>query len=102
MKNSYFPLYFTLIVLFIYVICLYIWQFKKFKIDFSFLRNFKYESENIIFSLFMLLIYSFGFQAVFLFREEFIILITTNKTTSIACGFNCNNFKKDCKIILFF
>lgn len=63
--NTLIALLLTLSVLLIYIICLYVWQFEKFKIDFTFLRNFKYESANIVSSMFMLIIYLFGFKIAF-------------------------------------
>ncbi len=65
----------TLAVLFVYVICLYIWQFEKFKIDFSFFKNFKYESADIVCSAFNLIIYLFGFQTAFSFGQEYVVAI---------------------------
>ena len=62
----------TLGILLIYIICLYVWQFKKFKIDFKFYRNFRYESANIISSLAMLIIYLFGFKIAFSAGPEFL------------------------------
>lgn len=65
----------TLAILFIYVLALYIWQFEKFKIDFSFFKNFKYESASIVSAIFMTLIYLFGFQNVFSAGEEYLVAL---------------------------
>lgn len=62
----------TLVVLLIYIICLYAWQFEKFKIDFSFFKNFKYDSANIVSSFFMLIIYLFGLKNAFSAGEEYL------------------------------
>ncbi|MBQ7307849.1 MAG: hypothetical protein IJW82_04890 [Clostridia bacterium] len=64
-KNTLVSLLFTLFVLLIYIICLYIWQFEKFKIEFDFLNNFKYEASEIFSSLFLLIIYFFGYKIAF-------------------------------------
>jgi len=73
--NTLIALLLTLGVLLIYVICLYIWQFEKFKIDFSFFKNFKYESANIVSSLFMLIIYLFGFKNAFAAGQEYLVAL---------------------------
>ena len=65
----------TLGVLLIYVICLYVWQFEKFKIDFTFLKNIKYESANIVDSIFMMIIYLFGFRIAFSSGEEYLVAL---------------------------
>lgn len=62
----------TLTILLIYIICLYIWQFEKFKVDFSFIKNFRYESANIVSSIFMLIIYLFGFKIAFSAGQEYL------------------------------
>ena len=59
-------------MLLIYIICLYVWQFEKFKIDFTFFKNFKYESANIVSSVFMLIIYLFGFKVAFSAGAEYL------------------------------
>lgn len=63
--NTLIALLLTLGVSLIYIICLYIWQFEKFKIDFTFFKNFKYEASDIFESLFFLVIYSFGYKNAF-------------------------------------
>ena len=74
-ENTLLAFIITLAILFIYVLVLYIWQFEKFKIDFSFFKNFKYESASIVSSIFMMLIYLFGFQNVFSTGEEYLIAL---------------------------
>lgn len=74
-SNTLIALILTLSILLIYVICLYIWQFEKFKIDFTFFKNFKYESANIVSSLFMLIIYLFGFKIAFSAGEEYLLAL---------------------------
>lgn len=75
-SNTLIALLLTLGVLFVYIICLYIWQFEKFKIDFTFLKNFKYESANIVSSIFKLIIYLFGLKNAFSAGAEYLIAIT--------------------------
>ena len=70
--NTLIALLLTLGVLLIYIICLYVWQFEKFKIDFTFFKNFKYESANIVSSMFMLVIYLFGFKIAFSAGAEYL------------------------------
>ena len=65
----------TLGILAIYIICLYIWQFEKFTIDFTFLKNFKYESAGIVSSIFMLIIYLFGFKIAFATGQEYLVAL---------------------------
>ncbi len=65
----------TIIVLLIYVISLYIWKIKKFKIDFKFYKNFRYESGNIIVYLFFMFIYLFGLKNAFSAGEEYVIAL---------------------------
>ena len=73
--NTLIALLVTLGVLLIYVICLYVWQFEKFKIDFAFFKNFKYESANILSSILMLIIYIFGFRTAFSAGEEYLVAL---------------------------
>lgn len=65
----------TLSVLTVYVVVLYVWQFKKFKIDFSFVKNIKYDTLDLISSVFMCLIYFFGLRTVFSAGEEYLVAI---------------------------
>ncbi|MBP3630185.1 MAG: hypothetical protein J6J23_01715 [Clostridia bacterium] len=74
-KNTLIALILTSCILLIYVIGLYAWQFEKFKIDFKFYKNFKYESANIMSSIFMMIIYLFGYRTVFDWGEEYIVAI---------------------------
>lgn len=73
--NTLVALLLTLGVLLIYVVCLYVWQFEKFKIDFSFFKNIKYESFNIISFIFMLIIYLFGYKTAFSAGPEYLAAI---------------------------
>lgn len=73
--NTLIALLLTLGVLLIYVICLYVRQFEKFKIDFTIFKNFKYESANIVSSIFMMLIYLFGFKNAFSAGEEYLVAL---------------------------
>ena len=66
----------TLSVLLIYIIVLYIIEFKKFKIKFDFFKNFKYESANIFSYLFMLVIYLFGLKNAFSAGEEYVLALS--------------------------
>lgn len=65
----------TLSVLTVYVVVLYVWQFTKFKIDFSFVKNIKYDTLDLISSVFMCLIYFFGLRTVFSAGEEYLVAI---------------------------
>lgn len=67
----------TLAVLFVYVVVLICCECKKFKINFSFLRNFRYESANIISNIFMFLIYLFGLKNAFCAGQEYVLALTT-------------------------
>ncbi len=98
--------------LFIYIIIWLGFTIKKFKFDFNILKNFKYESMNILDNILMLLIYLFGFRLAFSFGEEyylaisFINLITdpiwdavnvTSKIAKIDISKSCYNYKKAIK-----
>lgn len=71
-SNILIALLLTLSVLLIYIICLYVWQFEKFKIDFTFFKNFKYEASNIFQAMFFLVIYSFGYKNAFSVGLEYV------------------------------
>lgn len=62
----------TLLILAIYIICLYAREFKKFKIKFEFYKNFKYSSANVVSSMFMFFIYLFGFKNAFSAGPEYV------------------------------
>ena len=66
----------TLVAVVVYVVVLYIKHFKKFKIDFSFFKNFKYESANVISYLFMFTIYFFGLKNAFCAGEEYVLALS--------------------------
>lgn len=70
LHNKKLALIITLLSVFIYVIVLFIWKFEKFKIDFKFYKNIKYESSTIITALFFLIIYLFGFKKCFFSRTR--------------------------------
>lgn len=74
-SDTFIALVLTLGILLIYVICLYVWQFEKFKIDFKFFKNIKYESANILTSIFMMIIYLFGFKNAFSSGEEYLLAL---------------------------
>ena len=74
-KTTWIALLITIIILFIYIIVLYSIEFEKFKINFSFFHNFKYESANIVSNIFMMLIYLFGFQTAFSMGEEYLLAL---------------------------
>lgn len=65
----------TLISLLFYIICLYFCNVQKFKIDFKFYKNIRYESANIISEIAMLIIYLFGFKTMFSAGEEYLAAI---------------------------
>ena len=73
--NTKLALLLTLIAVFIYVIVLFVWKFQKFKIDFKFYRNIKYESATIITDLFFLIIYLFGFKNAFSAGAEYLMAL---------------------------
>ena len=75
-KTTWVALLISLTVLVVYIIILYIKEFKKFKISFDFFKNIKYESANIASSFFMMLIYLFGFKNVFVAGEEYVLAIS--------------------------
>lgn len=75
-KNELAILLTNLICLFIYVCIWFGFNIKKFKFDFSIVKNFKYESVNIFGGIFMLLIYLFGFKIAFGFGKEYYIAIS--------------------------
>lgn len=74
-KTTWIALLITIIILFIYIIVLYSIEFEKFKINFSFFHNFKYESANIASNTFMMLIYLFGFQNAFSAGPEYLLAL---------------------------
>lgn len=66
----------TLTVMLAYVVVLLSREVKKFKINFSFLKNFKYESANIVSYLFMFAIYLFGLKNAFCAGEDYVLALT--------------------------
>lgn len=111
-KNELAILLANLICLVIYV-CVWLgFNIKKFKFDFSIVKNFKYESVNIVGGIFMLLIYLFGFKIAFGFGEEYYIAISLvtlisdplfdatsiiGKIAKIDISQSCYNYKKALK-----
>ena len=73
--NKLVPLLITLGVLFGYIVFMYIWQMKKFKISFDFFKNFRYESAAIVSSIFMFSIYFFGFKNAFISKPEYLVAL---------------------------
>lgn len=69
------PLLITISVLLGYIIFLFIWQMKKFKIKFDFYKNFRYESAAIISAIFMFVIYFFGFKNAFISKPEYLVAL---------------------------
>ena len=65
----------TLSTLFVFVIVLYVKNFQKFKINFKFYKNFRYDSANIISNLAMLIIYFFGFKIAFSAGPEYLLAL---------------------------
>ncbi|MDE6583443.1 MAG: hypothetical protein K2K31_02180 [Clostridia bacterium] len=74
-KNQIIIIAVTLAVIALYVIGLLIWQYRKFKMDFNILTNFKYESMSICSEIFMFTIYFFGFSNAFQSGGEYIVAI---------------------------
>lgn len=66
----------TLVSVMVYVVILYAKEFKKFKLEFSFFKNFRYESANILSYLFMFAIYLFGLKNAFCAGEEYVLALT--------------------------
>lgn len=64
-KNQVIIIAVTLSALAIYTIGLLIWQYRKFKLEFNIWLNIKYESNDIVASILMLVSYFFGFSNVF-------------------------------------
>ena len=74
-SNTFLALMITLGIMFIYIIGLFIWQFEKFKIDFKFIKNIRYESNNLINALFMFAIYTFGYRNAFQAGEDYLLAL---------------------------
>lgn len=74
-QNALISICLTLSVLFVYVICLYIWQFRKFKIDFKFYKNIRYVSSSMVSAFAMMIIYLFGFKTAFSAGPEYLAAI---------------------------
>ena len=74
-KQIWIALFIPIIILSLFVVVLYIKTFEKFKIEFTFFKNFKYESANITSNIFMLIIYLFGYQIVFSAGEQYLIAL---------------------------
>ncbi len=62
----------TLSILLCYVVGLYIWQFEKFRISLSFVKNIKYNAVEMLSSISMAITYFFGFQTVFLAGDQYL------------------------------
>lgn len=71
-KSSLIAVCVTLSVLFVFILVLYIWQFRKFKIDFKFYKNIRYVSAEVVSYVAMMLIYLFGFKTAFSMGEEYL------------------------------
>ncbi len=106
-KNQIIILAVNLSALFVYVAVWFAINLKKFKFDFSIIKNFRYESMSIVGEIFMLIIYLFGFRLAFSFGQEyyialsFINLITdpiwdgiSVKIAKIDISQSCYNYKK--------
>ena len=108
-KNQLVIVLINIISLLIYVSVWFVINIKKFKFDFNIIKNFKYESINIVGEIFMLLIYLFGYRLAFGFGDEyyialsFINLITDPiwdalqaqvKIAKIDISQSCYNYKK--------
>lgn len=75
-KNQVIILIINLSSLFVYVVVWLGFNFKKFKFNFSIIKNLRFESINILGSVLMLLIYLFGFRISFGFGEEYYLALT--------------------------
>lgn len=111
-KNQVAILLTNLVVLFIYASIWFGFNIKKFKFDFSVIKNFKYESMHIICEIFMLTIYLFGYRIVFGFGEEYYIALSftnlisdslwdavgaNSKIARIDISQSCYNYKRALK-----
>lgn len=65
----------TLVCIGIYAFVLLIFQYRKFKLDFNILTNFKYESMNIFTYLLMFGTYFIGYSNAFAAGEEYVVAI---------------------------
>ncbi len=74
-KNQIIIISVTLVVISLYTVGLLIWQYKKFKMDFNILTNFKYESMSICSKIFMFITYFFGLSNAFSVGAEYIVAI---------------------------
>lgn len=59
----------------IYNLVLYIWQFKRFKINFNILPNLKYEAKTICENLLLFLGYLFGFSNAFEYGASYMVAL---------------------------
>ncbi len=74
-KNQIIIISVTLAVIALYVVGLLCWQYKKFRMDFNILSNFKYESMSICTRIFMFITYFFGLSNAFQAGAEYIAAI---------------------------
>lgn len=74
-KQIWIAIFIPITILSLFVVVLYFKTFEKFKIDFTFFKNFKYQSANITSNIFMLIIYLFGYQIVFSAGEQYLIAL---------------------------
>lgn len=73
--NTFLAFMITLGIMFLYIVSLYFWQFDKFKIDFNFIKNIRYEANTLINALFMFVIYTFGYRNAFQAGEEYLLAL---------------------------
>ncbi len=70
--NTKIALAITLGILLIYLIGLFVWQFEKFKISFTFFKNIKYVSGDMVTAVFFMIVYLFGYKNAFQAGAEYI------------------------------
>lgn len=112
-KNQIIILAVNLSALFVYVAVWFAINLKKFKFDFSIIKNFRYESMSIVGEIFMLIIYLFGFRLAFSFGQEYYIalsfinlitdpiwdaVVAIPKIAKIDISQSCFNYRKALKM----
>jgi len=75
LPNTAKALYASLMMCVLYIVVLYIWQFRKFKLDFKFYENIRYVSSELTSAFFLLIIYIFGYRNAFSAGGEYILAL---------------------------
>ncbi len=74
-KNQIIIVLVNLISLFVYCAVWFGYTIKKFKFDFTILKNFKYESSDILSQTLMFIIYLIGYRRAFSFGAEYVVAL---------------------------